>query len=366
MKISIGSEIIEGPFGGGNEYLKNLSEFLKIKGHEVVTHLKDKDIDIILLTSPFINSETSTFSNYDIDYYQKFINKNAISFHRINECDERKNTKNINSYIIRSNKNIDVTFFVSEWLMKLFTELNYFKNSFVVKGGPNSRIFNFENKKFWSHGEKVKIVTHHWSDNFMKGFEEYQALDDLLENTEFSNKYEFTYIGNIPKNVKFNNTNLMRPLHSTSLSNELKKHHIYITGSKHEPSGNHHMEGAMCGLPILYVESGGLPEYCKEYGLPFNKENLNESLDAIVKNYNFYIEKLKHYPYIFETSAEFLLEKFNHYLNEKENIISSRCNLNGYIVIYNRLKFNFKRKYIKIYYEFRKILGKVKSIFVTK
>lgn len=360
MKISIGSEIINGPYGGGNEYLKNLAEFLQNKGHEVVTHLKDKDIDIILLTSPFIESETSTFNNYDIDYYQKFINKSAISFQRINECDERKNTNNMNSYIIRTNKNIDVTFFVSEWLRNLFTELNYFNYSFVIKGGPNSRIFNIENKKFWSDGEKIKIVTHHWSNNFLKGFEEYQALDDLLSDTKFSNKYEFTYIGNIPKNFKFKNTNLIRPLHSTNLANELKKHHIYITGSKNEPSGNHHMEGAMCGLPILYVESGALPEYCKEFGLPFNKNNLVDSLEEIFKNYNFYIEKLKHYPYSFENSAEFLLGKFNYYLNEKENIHASRQNLNGFLVVYNRLKFNFLKKCVKFYYQVRIFFGKVK------
>jgi len=366
MKISIGSKIIDGPFGGGNEYLKNLVEFLRIEGHEVVTHLNDKDIDIIILTSPFINSETSTFSNYDIDYYQKFINKNAISFQRVNECDERKNTKDINSYIINSNKNIDVTFFVSEWLKSLFTELNYFKNCFVVKGGPNSKIFNMDNKKLWSSGEKVKIVTHHWSNNLMKGFEEYRALDDLLSDPEFSNKYEFTYIGNIPKNFKFKNTNLINPLHSTNLSNELKKHHIYITGSKNEPSGNHHMEGAMCGLPVLYIESGALPEYCKEYGQPFCSKNLSEALEEIVKNYNFYIEKLNYYPYSFESSAKFLLDKLTYYLNEKENIIRNRSNLNGFKVIYNWLKFKFKKKCIKVYYVVRIFFGKVKLILVAK
>ena len=38
--------------------------------------------------------------------------------------------------------------------------------------------------------------------------------------------------------------------------NELKKHDIYITASENEPSGNHHMEGALCGLPILFKDSG--------------------------------------------------------------------------------------------------------------
>ena len=42
MKISVGSKIIDGPFGGGNEFLKNLIRFLNEKGHTVVNHLNDK------------------------------------------------------------------------------------------------------------------------------------------------------------------------------------------------------------------------------------------------------------------------------------------------------------------------------------
>ena len=72
MKISIGSKIIDGPFGGGNEFLKNLISYLNKKGHIVINHLNDKDIDIILLTNPLISSETSSFNSYDIEFYLSF------------------------------------------------------------------------------------------------------------------------------------------------------------------------------------------------------------------------------------------------------------------------------------------------------
>ena len=91
MKISIGSKIIDGPFGGGNEFLKNFINYLENSGHTVINHLNDKDIDIILLTNPLISSETSSFDSYDIEYYLKFTNDRAIVFQRFNECDERKN-----------------------------------------------------------------------------------------------------------------------------------------------------------------------------------------------------------------------------------------------------------------------------------
>ena len=39
------------------------------------------------------------------------------------------------------------------------------------------------------------------------------------------------------------------------IAEELKNHHIYITASINEPSGNHHIEAGQCGLPILYIGS---------------------------------------------------------------------------------------------------------------
>jgi len=52
MKISIGTNIKEGPWGGGNLFAINLREYLFSKGHNVVNNLEDEDIDIILITEP--------------------------------------------------------------------------------------------------------------------------------------------------------------------------------------------------------------------------------------------------------------------------------------------------------------------------
>ena len=45
MKISFGSKIIEGPWGGGNLFLVNLKNYLINNNHNVVFNLNDKDID---------------------------------------------------------------------------------------------------------------------------------------------------------------------------------------------------------------------------------------------------------------------------------------------------------------------------------
>ena len=47
----------------------------------------------------------------------------------------------------------------------------------------------------------------------------------------------------------------------------------------------HHIEGIMCGLPIIYRESGALPEYCKSYGVAFKERNFLPALKKIMNGY---------------------------------------------------------------------------------
>jgi len=362
LKISIGAKIFDGAYGGGNEFLKNLINYLKKNNFQVVNSLEDKDIDIILLTNPFIASETSTFTNYEINYYINFVNTNTLVFQRINECDERKNTNFVNKTIVKRNKYVDINIFVSNWLKKIFEEsgLNN-KNNFVVRGGPNANIYNNKNKIIWNNKDPIKIVTHHWSSNYMKGFDEYQFLDNLIELKNLQSKFEFTYIGNVPDKSIFKTTNVIKPLYGSELANELKKHDIYITGSKNEPSGNHHMEGALCGLPILYVNSGALPEYCKDFGLEFSKENLMEKIEIIKSDYFLFTQKLINYPFTFENAGNEFIQLFKESLINKDEILKRRKKQNKIVVIVSLIIFKIKKKLFNIYKNIRIKLGILKS-----
>jgi glycosyltransferase involved in cell wall biosynthesis len=315
LKISIGAKIFEGPWGGGNLFVKNISNYLKAKGHKVVYELKDDDIDIILLTDPRKNSESSSFTHKEIKKYLKKINSNAKVVHRINECDERKNTRGVNSFYIKANKISNFTIFVSQWLKDIYIKSGYVsKNDSVILAGADSEIFNRDKLAYHKNGEKFKIVTHHWSNNWNKGFSTYDTLDRLLNNESFNSKYEFTYIGNLPKKYSFKNTNVINPLDGVDLANELKKHHIYLTASLNEPSGNHHIEAAQCGLPILYINSGGIPEYCDGYGVEFTEDNFQEKLLDILENYEFFRKSMQSYP----NNSDKMSKEF---LNVFENLI---------------------------------------------
>ena len=65
-------------------------------------------------------------------------------------------------------------------------------NSTAILNGCNTKdFFPINNIKFKNN--KIRLITHHWSNNYLKGFHIYNKLDKLLNNR---NDIEFTYIGN--------------------------------------------------------------------------------------------------------------------------------------------------------------------------
>ena len=346
MKISIGTNIKEGPWGGGNLFAINLKNFLEKNGHTVIHNLKEDEIDLILITEPRKTSESSAFTHIEVLNYLSYVKSDTLVVHRFNECDERKNTNYVNKYLLNANKVSDHTVFVSEWLQNLYIEQGFNrKNSDVIYAGADKEVFNINKYQYWNPGSPLKIVTHHWGANWNKGFEYYLLIDKLIDNKKWKNQIEFTYIGNTPKNIEFKNTKLVKPLSGTDLANEIKKHHLYLTGSINEPSGNHHIEGSQCGLPTLYINSGGIPEYCNGYGVMFNDKNdLEDKLTQAIENYEAISKKMRQYPFNAEIMSKDFMDLFESMIENKEEYLSERIiTLNNSSILKKIYKFRTKR-----------------------
>ena len=123
-----------------------------------------------------------------------------------------------------------------------------------------------------------------------------------------------------------------------NLANELKKHDIYITASENEPSGNHHMEGALCGLPILYKDSGSTSEYCNNFGVSYEIESFLKSLDCdnitlIAHNAKFDSRFLIHH---LKQCSE--IENNGNYISFKGKFYNRKCKKNIKITIKDSYK----------------------------
>jgi hypothetical protein len=323
LKVSINYKLIDGPWGGGNKFVSNLTDFLIKHGH-AVSNILEKDTDIILIIDPRKNIRNITFSSGAIIRHLLFVNPKAIVVHRINECDERKGTKFVNLILRISNYVSDHTVFISFWLKNLHTW--FLGDNFnIILNGANKRHFNDTNKLNWSKNTPLRIVTHHWSSNFKKGFDVYMFIDDLINKEKWRNRIEFTYIGNIPQNVKFKNTKIIPPLDTKELAKELKKHHIYISGSINEPCGNHQIEGVLSGLPVLFRESGGLPETCRGFGESFiDTSDFEGSLENIISRYDYYSKKLRKFTLDSDNMSREYLSLFKRLIKKRKKILNKR------------------------------------------
>ncbi len=324
MKIAVGMNIHDGPFGGGNQFGKSLSQYLTQKGHQVFFDLSQPDLDLILMTDPRTSMQSVAFGPLQIMRYVRDINPSVLLVQRINECDERKGTHGFNRLLCVSNKIMDHTVFISSWLEQLHRKQNPFtENSSVIKNGADRSIFIYHHKQLPTN-RKIRLVTHHWSANWSKGWDVYQHIDDLLKKKKFNSEFEFHYIGILPKKISLQHIQLHPPCTGSELADLLHSCDIYLSASLNEPAGMHHIEGALCGLPLLYRNSGALPEYCQGYGIMFEGiDDVESALHELRAHYDFYAKKMLDYPYTSEKMCEEYLSLFTQ-LKEQQPLIINR------------------------------------------
>ena len=276
------------PYGGGNQFLQRMTSLLQESGHQVVYHL-EPDIDLVFMIDPRPGDHGYSVQNI-WDYKQKFPKTKIL--HRINECDKRKGTKGLDDLLINSALISDEVVFISNWLKNYFYDLGLSKDTHTIYNGCDTKIFYPSTNK--AKKEKVSLVTHHWSDNWLKGFDLYTKIDEYLLNNPDA-KFTFTYVGRYYKEYTPKSTIIVDPLCGVPLGNELRKHDVYVTASRWEPCGMHHIEGAASGLPVIYhQDTGGIKELCVNYGEEYSTfDQFLEKLNLVVENYDEYTTKIE-------------------------------------------------------------------------
>lgn len=323
MKVAIGYHLQEGPWGGGNQFARSLAEALQRRGDTVRFDLADADIDIIVLTDPRARSASVSFGAGAIQRYLLLKNRRALVFHRINECDERKGTRRMNLMLRQANYCADHTIFIASWLKDLDV-WGRDTASTVILNGADERVFNRTRYARWDGQGPLRLVTHHWGGNRMKGFDIYEILDRLLARDEWKNRIEFTYIGNLPEGFSFSNARYLQPMQGQVLARELSCHHVYVTASVNEPAGMHHIEGAMCGLPLLYRRSGALPEYCEGFGVGFDSSDFMAALRQMLEQYPSHADRMASYSRTAEQMCAEYITLFDRMLAQRNAILHAR------------------------------------------
>lgn len=319
MRISLGIRLRKGPWGGGNQFGWTLARFLEDRGCRVSYDLRDNDLDVIVLIDPRRQSQTASYGPHQILNYRRLINPRAVVVHRVNECDERKGTTDVNRQLIEANRCADQTVFVSQWLYDLFDRHGWpCENNCVIRNGSDQHVFHPLSRETWQGNRALRLVTHHWGANHMKGFDIYKRVDELLENGSFNRRIDFTYVGNLPVEFRFRNARYVSPKFGSTLANELRRHDVYLTASRNEPGGNHQNEGACCGLPLLYRNSGCLPEYCNGFGIMFEDYNFQEKLEQMLDTYDSWVARMLSYPHTASRMCDSYWELFSRLVSGRQ------------------------------------------------
>lgn len=261
-----------GPWGGASPFVAQLSACLWDRGWKVVFDLKG-EVDAVLVIDPRHDHPAKRFGLRELIPFRASHPEVPI-LHRINECDQRKATNDIDELLRRTHLLSDWTVFISEWLRDYFTE-RWFDPSrphSVIYNGADPKIFHPFGNRPPSGNEPVRIVTHHWSANELKGFDVYREVDRLIASGELSG-FEFHVIGRWPAGLEWKAAKTRAPLAGRPLAAALRDCHLYLTASRWEPCGMHHVEGAQCGLPLVYHEDGGgIVEAGKHHGVGFRDD----------------------------------------------------------------------------------------------
>lgn len=326
MKVAISSKPYEGPWGGGNRFTAALVKSLVQQNHVVTHDLDARDIDVILIIDPRRHSPNVCFGAGDVIRYLAFQNHHAVVIHRINECDERKGVAFINHKLVRANYTADATVFVGEWLTELPVWRKHLRSPwFVIRNGSDRDVFNADGFRPWSGRGPLKLVTHHWGYHRNKGFDVYAMLDHFLGEAQWRDRIAFTYVGQLPRRFSFTNARYVAPLDGSALANELRSHHAYLTASINEPGGNHQNEGALCGLPLVFRNSGCMPEYCRGYGVEFNDErDFPSALGRFLSEYPGLVDRMPNYPWTAERMTREWIALFEALLGEREKLVAAR------------------------------------------
>jgi hypothetical protein len=270
--VAVNMKPVSGPWGGSSPFVWQLRSFLEARGYAVRFDLR-RETDVILLIDPREDLQGRAFGLREIaDYRREHPRVRVI--HRVNECDQRKATAFMDPLLAEANKLADHTVFISGWLRDYFASrwAEPMRPHSVIYNGAATRDFHPIRAAVWDGIVPLRVVTHHWSDHMLKGFDVYEEVDRLIAEGELPG-FEQWIIGRWPKKITWRASRTFPPSHGAALGTQLRQCHLYLTATRWEPCGMHHVEGAQCGLPLVFHrDGGGVVEAGERYGVGFHDD----------------------------------------------------------------------------------------------
>lgn len=292
--LSIFHEFAPPPTGGGHQFLRAFMKQVEARGLRVENNRISGTTRACLLNSfNFSEKRLSLFRRDSVLYVHRVDGPIDVYRGRNDGVDEKIQAVN--------QKFADKTIFQSQYSLEKHLDLGLeFCNPEVILNAADPQIFHSNDRAVFSRDRKIRLIASSWSDNMNKGASVYQWLDDHLD----WGRYDMTFVGRSP--LVYKNIRMMPAVDSTRMAELFRANDIYITASKNDPCSNSLIEALACGIPAVYLKSGGHPEIVGNAGLGFEgAEEVPLLLEKIQDQYELFQLQISN-PSIHEVSESYL------------------------------------------------------------
>jgi glycosyltransferase involved in cell wall biosynthesis len=246
------------PYGGSNQFMRALRSALRREGVRIVTNAMSAAVDVHICNSAWF--DVAAFEEAARRRRVRMIHRidGPVALYRGSGWDEDERIHRLNR------EHASATVFQSAYS---FRELRAhgmeFVRPMVVRNAPDPALFHPPAQRPPVAGRKLRLIATAWSDNPAKGGPLLKWLDAHLDWQRF----ECTFVGRVQQ--EFDTIRHVPPQDSRRLAELLRAHDLYLAASRNDPCSNALLEALACGLPALYLDSGGHGELVGFGGLPF-------------------------------------------------------------------------------------------------
>jgi glycosyltransferase involved in cell wall biosynthesis len=276
-ELSVFHDFAPAPAGGGNQTLRALLEELERRGVTVETGSASPQTRAVLFNS-------FNFDPRRLEWFAGRLPTGAKMVHRVGAVTSlyRGFDDGTDSLVAELNgRYADATIAISQATIEMYRSIGIdLVDPRVIYNAVDPAIFHPNGRARFDRGRKMRIIAVSWSDNPRKGGPVFRWLESALD----WRRYELTFVGNTRE--AFERARHLPPMTSAELAEVLREHDVFFTATQNDAYSNALVEALSCGLPAIYLESGGSGEAVKEAGFGFNRqEEIPGLLDRLRAEY---------------------------------------------------------------------------------
>jgi glycosyltransferase involved in cell wall biosynthesis len=261
------------PYGGSNQFLGALRDELRSRGLHVSDGAVGRKTRACLLHSYLVDAEDVRARLHDELRIVHRVDGPVAMYRGADDGSDEK-------IVAINHEFAQATIFQSRWSLNAHQEAGIeLHEPVVIPNAVDPRVFFGPPPS--PLGDRIRLIATSWSDNPNKGGETLQWLARTLD----PRRYSLAFVGRVQTDLA--PARVVQPLDSKGVASLLREHDVYLAPSRNDPCSNALLEALACGLPVLYLRSGGHPELVGDAGLGYeDREDIPGLLDRLVDEYD--------------------------------------------------------------------------------